>query len=1105
MAGNGLTHEDAADAAKADPTGSTAFLRQAHRNNWQRYLAALDPAGPAGRRGWDLILLTASDDGQAAAYRWQLDWRGEAGLLPATARFAVVPDPGGRRIGSGRATLAGLAEARDSQRTLIIHSGGDSKRLPHCSAPGKLFARVPRTLPDGRASTVFDEFLISLAGLAELLPPGALVASGDVLLVFDHLQLTFARPGVAGVAAATPVEMGLKHGVYVTDAAGHAGTGREGRAVTDSMGHTVTGGGAHTASGGGDHRVVAYLHKPGRDELEAWGAIRDGTVQLDTGLVWFDGPTIGRLLRLAEAPGIQEAPLNLYGDLLLPLSASTDYDAYLADTSDGPATPAVQAARRVIWDRLRGTPFTVERLEPAVFVHFGSSAEYWRMAAGDPSLAGLCGWEREAASYATDAACDKSWVLINAAVEAPCTPGPVPLLVTDSLLTGELSWEGAGIIAGVHSTQPIRLPAGTVLDQLPLEGCVATRLFGLYDDPKAGPADGRGTFLNRPWAEWLAASGITPETLWPGMDPARATLWNARLFPCHADREESLVLALPLADPAAAPPGWREHWERAERTSLGQSYAQSDRAGLLAETTGLEEHVAARRFLAGVAAERPAAAVVPLLGRKRLLAGSAARAGQWLAAADPLLQMRGYFALGQATGDPGWTDRAFETLAAMIAGATIAATTTPTPAQAPGAAHAAPPAIAARQATGNRARAFPVHRVAAAARIDLGGGWTDTPPYSIERGGTVLNAALTLNGVHPIFAEAALLPEPRLVLESRDLDVAIEPRTVGEVLRHADPSDPFSLHKASLVLSGIVPPDTDPAAPLAEVLARLGGGVRLTTGASIPRGSGLGTSSILAGAVLASLERLLADLGLSRTLTQQAATRQSELQPAERQNAGARQAWTPDIPRLFDQVLCLEQMLTTGGGWQDQAGGLTGGIKLVTTRPGLPQRLQVAPVELSPAVRAELGRRLMLVYTGQQRLAKDLLRHIMGRWMARDPEMVWILDEIARLAVAMRDALLAGDVDGFGALLGEHWEVNKRMDPGCTNPFIDGLFETMRPCIHGGKLAGAGGGGFAFVIGRGGDCVEALSAALARRYPGTRVAVWPCAIPVDGVRVEDNA
>mgnify|MGYP000879542003 CR=1 FL=1 len=939
---------------------------------------------------------------------------------------------------------------------------------------------MPRTLPDGRASTVFDEFLISLAGLAELLPPGALVASGDVLLVFDHLQLTFARPGVAGVAAATPVEMGLKHGVYVTARMG-------GYAGTESSG--PRGIAAH------DHRVVAYLHKPDRDELAAWDAIRDGTVQLDTGLVWFDSPTIGRLLRLAEAPGIREAPLNLYGDLLLPLSASTEYEAYLADTSDGPATPAVQAARRVIWDRLRDTPFTVERLEPAVFVHFGSSAEYWRMAAGDPALADLCGWERQTASYASAGAAapadvdDRPWVLVNAAIEADCTPGLARLLVTDSLLAGELSWEGAGIIAGVYSAQPIRLPPDTVLDQLPLEGCVATRLFGLHDDPKAGPADGRGTFLNRPWPEWLAAADIAAETLWPGIALAEATLWNARLFPLHAHREESLALALPLGDPAAAPPGWRERWEAAPRTSLAESYAQSDRAGLLTATAGLEEHVAGRRFLAGVLAERPAAEVVPLLGRKNLLAGSATRAAGWLAEADPLVQIRGFIALGQATGERKWTDRAFATLAGMIAATTPA----PDAAEAHADTRTSSPLAPAtttpkrrRPATATHEEALPVHRVAAAARIDLGGGWTDTPPYSIERGGTVLNAALTLNGVHPIFAEAALMPEPRLVLESRDLDVAIEPRTAGEVLHYADPADPFSLHKASLVLSGIVPSTADPTAPIAEVLAHLGRGVRLTTGASIPRGSGLGTSSILAGAVLASLDRLMAGAA------------EDEDSPKE---ARSDRAWTPDIPRLFDQVLCLEQMLTTGGGWQDQAGGLTGGIKLVTTRPGLPQRLEMAPVELSPAVRAELGR-LMLVYTGQQRLAKDLLRHIMGRWMARDPEMVSILAEIARLAVAMRDALLAGDVDGFGELLGEHWEINKRMDPGCTNPFIDGLFETMRPCIHGGKLAGAGGGGFAFVIGRGDHCMDVLSDALARRYPGTRVAVWPCAIPEDGLRVQ---
>jgi fucokinase len=144
----------------------------------------------------------------------------------------------------------------------------------------------------------------------------------------------------------------------------------------------------------------------------------------------------------------------------------------------------------------------------------------------------------------------------------------------------------------------------------------------------------------------------------------------------------------------------------------------------------------------------------------------------------------------------------------------------------------------------------------------------------------------------------------------------------------------------------------------------------------------------------------------------------------------------------------------------------------------------------------------MLVYTGQQRLAKNLLRAVMGRWMARDPEMVWMLEEIARLAEAMRVTLESGDVGGFGALLGEHWVLNRRMDPGCTNPFIDGLFDGLKPYIDGGKLAGAGGGGFVIAVARDGQAVRELPGALAARYPGTPVAVWPCGIPESGVVVQ---
>jgi fucokinase len=150
-----------------------------------------------------------------------------------------------------------------------------------------------------------------------------------------------------------------------------------------------------------------------------------------------------------------------------------------------------------------------------------------------------------------------------------------------------------------------------------------------------------------------------------------------------------------------------------------------------------------------------------------------------------------------------------------------------------------------------------------------------------------------------------------------------------------------------------------------------------------------------------------------------------------------------------------------------------------------------------------LAGRLLLVYTGQQRLAKNLLRGVMGRWMARDPEMIQIQRDISGLALAMRDSLENGNLDVFGGLLGEHWALNKKMDPGCTNPFIDGLFESMGPDILGGKLAGAGGGGFAIVLARDAERASHLRVLLSERYPQTPVEPWACAIPDAGTVVEE--
>lgn len=173
----------------------------------------------------------------------------------------MLPDPDGKRVGSGGATLNvlryirehaagkqspaavphgavqgdGAAESRqlasaqpgeaachafDGKRILVIHSGGDSKRVPQYSACGKLFSPVPRILPNGRRSTLFDEFMIAMCGVAARMNAGMLVCSGDVLLLFNPLQIDFYGKGAAALSIKEPAEIG-KTTVY-TD-----GTGKE--------------------------------------------------------------------------------------------------------------------------------------------------------------------------------------------------------------------------------------------------------------------------------------------------------------------------------------------------------------------------------------------------------------------------------------------------------------------------------------------------------------------------------------------------------------------------------------------------------------------------------------------------------------------------------------------------------------------------------------------------------------------------------------------------------------------------------------------------------------------------------------------------------------
>ncbi len=170
---------------------NSLFLSQAYKDCWDDYNRSLKLRSFPR---WDYVILTASNEQQAEGFRKQIADRQK--FLPRGTKFVAIPDRDGRRVGSGGATLEDLRYlyeqegSFDSLRVLVIHSGGDSKRVPQYSALGKLFSPVPHELPNGRSSTLFDEFMICMSSVPSRIREGMVLLSGDVLLLFNPLRLT---------------------------------------------------------------------------------------------------------------------------------------------------------------------------------------------------------------------------------------------------------------------------------------------------------------------------------------------------------------------------------------------------------------------------------------------------------------------------------------------------------------------------------------------------------------------------------------------------------------------------------------------------------------------------------------------------------------------------------------------------------------------------------------------------------------------------------------------------------------------------------------------------------------------------------------------------
>ena len=341
-------------------------------------------------------------------------------------------------------------------------------------------------------------------------------------------------------------------------------------------------------------------------------------------------------------------------------------------------------------------------------------------------------------------------------------------------------------------------------------------------------------------------------------------------------------------------------------------------------------------------------------------------------------------------------------------------------------------------------------------RLDLAGGWTDTPPYCLAQGGAVLNVAVLLNGQPPVQVFARPMPEPHFRLRSIDLGVAEDLGTFAALAAFRDPRAGFSLAKAALALAGFHPDYHRGRAPrsLRDQLRAFGGGLEISLLSAVPKGSGLGTSSILGATLLGALNRAC---GLG---------------------------W--DEVDLYQRVLGIEQLLTTGGGWQDQAGALFPGLKLVQTEPGL---AQIPTVRHLPAVLlgpGEANRSILLYYTGLTRLAKGILQEIVHEMALGRCRTLRTLGLIRHNAHALEHAVQEADAAGLRRCIARSWDLNRRLDPATTNAEIGRIIAACGPGLAATKLLGAGGGGYMLLCARDAAAGAGIRARLEARPPNGR-------------------
>jgi len=893
----------------------------------------------------------------------------------APPEWVIRSDPPGGFLGSGGGTASLLAEAwrlsgtpsfadwLDGGRKMVVHGGGQSRRLPAYGPVGKPFLPLP--VLRGELGQRLDQTLLDfqrpvLESVFSSAPVGyvAAVASGDVLLRFRP-PLSLPEADVLALGMPATPEMAQAFGVFFF---------RRDQPQT----------------------LAFFLQKPTADTIRQLS--EEYFFLVDTGFWLLSKRAVAVLMSRcgwrADAQKFENGlpdPYELYARF----------------------GPALGAAPSEPDPEIGALMTSVPALADSEFYHLGTSRQMIE------SVSRLQNRRSEQAGWGETRPHPGQFVL-NSVFDPPIRRAANHTLWIENSRV-PASWELASehVLTGVpENAWALTLEPRVCIDFVPIgaeDFCI--RIYGMDDAFRGRLADPKTLWLGESAGEWAVKRGV----VW---DSPETDIYEAALFPALPLSVITSEFLTWLFARAPEPSDLNAAlWQRSVRLSAQQ-------LNFLANTRRMK----AQR-------EEITRTVLPLMRRRP---GRSAFYDLDLAATAKLITEIGV----PPADDPEEIKTApplVQMQDAMLRAEVLRSTRPADAARAEGEAFE----WLRQSLLGQGAlEVTPVRNVLedqilwgrSPLRFDLAGGWTDTPPYCLKHGGQVLNVAVNLNGQPPVQVFARPSPVPEIVLRSIDMGLERRICTYQELETFAHPHSEFALAKAALSLSGFLPRfhQSSGEKTLKETLVASGGGIELSLLAAVPHGSGLGTSSILSATLLGTLSEFYGF------------------------------GW--DCQALVTRTLLLEQLVTTGGGWQDQAGGLYSGIKLFETLPGLGQRLSVRWAPDSLFAPSSAGGAMLLYYTGITRLAKNILSDIVRGMFLGDAKVMACLRDIGANALKTYDALGKGSYSALCERVGESWALNQALDAGTNPPEVQAIFEKIAPFLAAGKLTGAGGGGYLFLM-----------------------------------------